>query len=206
MPVTISTAHLITTGGKVWSASHELLTFLLSSLPETPLTILELGSGCGHLGLSLAEARPECRVILTERQLDGGFQHLMENLQNNLHIKNVHCFQLDWADNGEFRNVYDFALSLGHPITLVGSELVYNPTTCNLLCLLIDKFSRKNKNVTFIYAHSLNRFSMIDYDLFTKLSSAGFCITSHKEPDRVLTDLAAMPPSLSALCQALCVM
>jgi hypothetical protein len=40
----------------------------------------------------------------------------------------------------------------------------------------------------------MNRFSMIDYDLFTKFVSLGFRFTSHKQPDRVLTDLASMPP------------
>ncbi|CAD7940016.1 unnamed protein product [Amoebophrya sp. A120] len=112
------------TGGIVWETSY-LLALLLChrwspsgagaadgpmydkkarrkfARPDFPQTILELGSGCGFLGLALAKLFPEAEVLLTE------YEPAMENLTKNVAANKAKddqhrtenlaaCKQVDW--------------------------------------------------------------------------------------------------------------
>jgi predicted nicotinamide N-methyase len=153
-----SDAFLGTTGGKVWDASLVLLKYLtdvLTSHSSTGFRILELGSGCGYLGLAVAEKFPDSFVTLSERE--EGLNHLKRNIDRN-GLKNADCIQLDWADTETAIPEIDL---------IIGSELVYNPITSVLLADLINRILPENSR--FIYAHSLNRFEMIDIDFIDRL-------------------------------------
>ena len=132
--------------------------FLKEVLPsEGRFTILELGSGCGWLGMSLAEYFGDrCTVVMTEQENGGGLDWLRHNLSLNAKLTNCRAEALDWCViPPEFLSTkWDF---------IIGSELVYSPITCRLLPQVISALST-NDTIAY-YAHNLNRFEMLDIEM-----------------------------------------
>mmetsp|Transcript_10668 Transcript_10668/g.20179 ORF Transcript_10668/g.20179 Transcript_10668/m.20179 type:complete len:205 (-) Transcript_10668:826-1440(-) len=89
-----TTNSLSTTGGHVWDAARRLHQFLGCQADEIGLTkdgasILELGAGCGWLGLNLAINLPHAkRILLTEQVQGGAMEHLTLNIEQ---AKRSHC-------------------------------------------------------------------------------------------------------------------
>ena len=83
-------ATMETTGGKVWDAARALLQFFrarphLLEKGDLPLSLVELGSGTGFLGMSLARDF-EVEMTLTEMIQGGALRWLERNVQRNLHV------------------------------------------------------------------------------------------------------------------------
>ena len=130
----------------MWPAAHELLSYLKTHLPPIPLVILELGAGCGFLGLSLAQVRPDCRLLLTERETGGAFAHLCANVAATVHCAaNATAVPLDWSDSAQIARVEEELMEAVSckggrlPLVVVGSELVYNYPTCEALAALLER-------------------------------------------------------------------
>jgi len=153
--VQTETAHLCTTGGKVWEAAYRMFDFLKCHLPrEGHLKILELGSGCGWLGMSLAEYLGDtATIVMTEQENGGGLAWLKHNLSLNPHLSNCQALGLDWINVPcEFQDT--------HWDVIIGSELVYSPITCELLPKVLATLARPTTLI--YYAHNCNRFEMLD--------------------------------------------
>ena len=82
----METATEQTTGGTIWEAARVLLSYfevrpeLLASKPS----VLELGSGTGFLGMSLARDVETRRIVLTEMVQGGALTWLERNVRRNL--------------------------------------------------------------------------------------------------------------------------
>ena len=170
MVIRTERAHLSTTGGKVWDAAVTMFDFLklnIKTSRERPLNVIELGSGCGWLGMSLAEyfGSDLVRVVLTEQECGGGLEWLQHNLDLNPHVSNVEARALDWIEVPDWFTGQEWDL-------IIGSELVYSPITCELLPKCIKKLASP-KSIVY-YAHNLNRFESLDVEIVRNFQSCGF--------------------------------
>ena len=63
--------------------------------------VLELGAGCGFLGLTIARNLPAAaEVCLTEQEDGGALDHLRLNVQQNIHLPGIQCVTVaacDWC-------------------------------------------------------------------------------------------------------------
>ncbi|KAF4675937.1 hypothetical protein FOL47_007004 [Perkinsus chesapeaki] len=158
-------AALTTTGGRVWSASHDMFTFLKEKTDIFSLKkgrILELGSGCGWLGMEVASLLPSTvEVVLTEQEEGGGLQWLQHNVELNqqrgVPLDNVTCRTCDWNEvPDDLRNVdWDF---------IIGTELVYLPILTKIFPRAISQLIHP-PNTQVYYGHMLGRYESMDLDL-----------------------------------------
>lgn len=147
---------LESTGGKVWSASLAFYEFLINSLSfsdGSARSLLELGSGCGWLGMRVAKAFPSCSVVMSEQGNFGALEWLQHNISLNS-VPNVSALELDWC-------------ALPPEVTekkwdlVFGCELVYSYEGARLLPRFLSELLLSGVPVCY-YAHSLNRFESVD--------------------------------------------
>eukprot|EP00036_Acanthoecidae_sp_10tr_P018205 CAMPEP_0206305074 /NCGR_PEP_ID=MMETSP0106_2-20121207/10074_1 /ASSEMBLY_ACC=CAM_ASM_000206 /TAXON_ID=81532 /ORGANISM="Acanthoeca-like sp., Strain 10tr" /LENGTH=251 /DNA_ID=CAMNT_0053735907 /DNA_START=62 /DNA_END=813 /DNA_ORIENTATION=- len=78
-----------TTGDHVWDAARHLVAFCEAEANQMGLSregcrVLELGAGCGYLGMTLARNLPKLGTcLMTEMQSGGAFEHLQHNVRLN---------------------------------------------------------------------------------------------------------------------------
>lgn len=167
MGVNIQNSPLESTGGKVWPASRkfeELIGKMDFSSYGNELNILELGSGCGWLGLTLASKYSNWGVTLSEQLDFGALEWLRHNIALNPHI-NVDSLHLNWED------ISDVVLDRKWDVIL-GCELVYSYKGAELLAALFSQFILRGAPVCY-YAHTMNRFPPIDQYFLSQLGSKG---------------------------------
>ena len=103
---------------RVWPAAHLLVEHAASSLPAGAMC-LELGSGTGYAGISLAERRPDLKLLLTEMISCGAFENLsarvLEATTRSPGLE-LACAPYDWADEPELPLVD----------AILGSDLCYS--------------------------------------------------------------------------------
>jgi len=198
---------LTTTGGKTWDAARKLCTYLEASwesLPVSrPVRILELGSGTGWLGMTLAsnvadqksnmgrgaaatltEQPGGATVTLTEQPGGGAMEWLQENIDTNraagLPLESVRAEMLDWLDFGSASTdckdasiVERWTKEAASLHLLIGSDLVYDDTGVRILPKVIKHFAQVNPKIMILYAHTLHRFDHMDIDFFQGLREEG---------------------------------
>ena len=103
----LTTTALTTTGGTVWRAARAALDYFEAAaggigLARPGVRILELGAGCGWLGMTLARNLPNAgEVCVTEMAFGGALAHLRANVAANAaaglpNIGVVTAAELDW--------------------------------------------------------------------------------------------------------------
>eukprot|EP00977_Amphora_coffeiformis_P028960 scaffold38028_cov191-Amphora_coffeaeformis.AAC.5 len=127
------------TGGVVWETSYLLLGYLLGQQrrqkqqqqqqqPRSVGRIVEVGAGCGMLGISLAVAGQASEVILTE--VDLVMPLLQENVDENQSLLvssrvTMRACRLDWT---QFKQDAKKAHLEPHSVdTIVGTDVVFTP-------------------------------------------------------------------------------
>eukprot|EP00439_Symbiodinium_sp_Y106_P047177 s2996_g6.t1 len=151
---------LATTGGSTWDAAHSLCDFLesewtaLCAFFDAAPNIIELGSGTGWLGMTLARNISESgrpgTFCLTE-QADGGamewLQHnLMENVAAGVPLSAVDLQELDWSRFEDTASRPSLpqppAQKQGqHWDLLIGSDLIYSQAGVELLPRVLKEFA-----------------------------------------------------------------
>ncbi|OLP92500.1 Protein N-lysine methyltransferase METTL21A [Symbiodinium microadriaticum] len=140
-------------GGVVWETAFFLLRYLQQAIipglrrsEGRPLRVVELGAGCGLLGLGLS--RLGCEVVLTE-------QHVaMENLVRNVEAANkslqgedfvpAEALELDWGSEANMTAVR----SKGSFDLVVGSDIVFASRLVQPLILTIRTLLKGSSSAT----------------------------------------------------------
>ena len=160
----IESSPLESTGGKVWDASLRFYNFICSEsvlARGISLKILELGSGCGWLGLRIAKDFPAVSVTMSEQGNFGALDWLTHNMKLNPLVKNVRSMELDWANIPPDVMKGDWDL-------IIGCELVYSYGGAKSFISMLKQLLA-NRAIFCYYAHTLNRFESVDemlLDLF----------------------------------------
>ena len=128
------------------------------------IRILELGAGCGLLGLTLARNLPGAEVWLTEMEYGGALEHLQYNVALNLanHRLRAHVALLDWNEwpwpsetvPPECSSDREKLASLRWDL-IIGSDLVYNDAGVTMLPQVLRCLC--SKDTTVLYCHTKNR-------------------------------------------------
>ena len=151
--------HADLSGLRLWPTSHPFLqriqTNILPAMRQElrgrssrPLRILELGSGCGLLGLGVGHTGevvvvtdPAIDVNLSEHYKSNTLEHLRENIALNPACADcVTAEKLVWGDTGDMRALsakYDSNFDL-----IIGCDLLYNPDSYAALLATMQWFSQ----------------------------------------------------------------
>eukprot|EP00397_Hematodinium_sp_SG-2012_P060552 GEMP01079019.1.p1 GENE.GEMP01079019.1~~GEMP01079019.1.p1 ORF type:complete len:249 (+),score=67.36 GEMP01079019.1:97-843(+) len=81
------------TGGIIWETSYILASYLMEQLTDQP-SVLELGAGCGLLGITLAAAKKARSVVVTDQPI--ALDNLKRNVERNPH-KGLSAAALSWG-------------------------------------------------------------------------------------------------------------
>lgn len=130
------------TGGIVWETSYLLINYLLS-LSRNLGNTLEVGAGCGLLGLVLAASKWAKRVVLTET--DSVIENLHDNVKRNdaSGSKRAMGCALDWQ-NVE-RDVEKSSKLEPHSFdTIVGTDVIFTSTLVEPLLHTLQYMSHEN--------------------------------------------------------------
>ncbi len=149
-----SQPHLPTTGGLVWPAAKRMAAYLEIEGPAIGMqrqgvTVLELGAGCGWLGILLARNLPHATSICLTEQ-GGGLSWLENNVRLNAtkagaqritvapcdwndYISSATCTSVEGADQipeavleSSCRRVSSISAATGRPWDFIlGSDLLY---------------------------------------------------------------------------------
>jgi len=183
---------LATTGGSTWDAAHSLCDFLesewtaLCAFFDAAPNIIELGSGTGWLGMTLARNISESgrpgTFCLTE-QADGGamewLQHnLMENVAAGVPLSAVDLQELDWSRFEDTASRPSLpqppAQKQGqHWDLLIGSDLIYSQAGVELLPRVLKEFATQWPSAMMLYCHTLHRFDDFDLEFCRELRRQG---------------------------------
>ena len=145
------------TGLKSWPTALPLLDFVTMRYQGKHMRVLELGSGCGTLGLGFAAMVPDAQVLLTDPDLPTNFDEdahesssTLEWLRGNVALntdalgERVHATALLWGHAGHAEHIIrDARWSTGFDL-IVGSDLLYNPDVYADLLSTLHTFSSVN--------------------------------------------------------------
>ena len=129
------------TGLKSWPTAMPLLEFAVERCQSRPhMRVLELGSGCGKLGLGFAAAVPDAHVLLTDPDLPTMFDDesqepssTLEWLRGNVALntqtlgERVEAAALLWGDDAHADAILQEPRWSGGFDLILGSDLLYNP-------------------------------------------------------------------------------
>eukprot|EP00746_Dinoflagellata_sp_MGD_P150557 gnl/MRDRNA2_/MRDRNA2_82402_c0_seq1.p1 gnl/MRDRNA2_/MRDRNA2_82402_c0~~gnl/MRDRNA2_/MRDRNA2_82402_c0_seq1.p1 ORF type:complete len:334 (+),score=63.18 gnl/MRDRNA2_/MRDRNA2_82402_c0_seq1:58-1002(+) len=186
----------------VWPAAHRLAEYVNQSCRDIGLTedccrVLELGSGTGWLGVTLAQQLP-IQVVVTD--CESAMPNLKMNVDQMLRSckelqtdapgkGSVSCATFDWFDATIPVDERPSRSPLGEDWhCILGSDLIYNPDGAELLPHVFSELLSKCPNAMLLYAHTLYRFGSTgpDLEFYSKLCSEGLCCrTVWLEPPKV---------------------
>jgi hypothetical protein len=162
--IILESGPLESTGGKVWKAAIEFFEYV-QCLPEINsggCRVIELGSGCGWLGLRLSKHFGNIHLTMTEQGNFGALAWLEHNVELNKSIR-VNVCELDWANI--LPEISEKPWDL-----ILGSELVYSYEGARLLPRVIHELLNTPNSVCY-YCHSLFRFEAIDEVLISEFKA-----------------------------------
>lgn len=143
-------------------------------------TVLELGAGCGHLGMTLARNLPNLGTcLLTEMETGGALEHLRHNTTLNeavLHGR-AKVGPCDWLACCSSAQASGKAAVHADPVLgkhwdiVIGSDLVYDEAGVKMLPHVFNQLVTPSN--TAFYCHTLHRYDMMDADFLHALKEHG---------------------------------
>lgn len=148
-----------------------VLSEILQNPRDKPLQVLELGSGCGIVGIALAELLPQCSVMLTD--LPEVEDIVMQNIAaaRPAQSSKIEYQNLDWDE--------PLPENLCHePIDLIlVSDCTYNADSLPALVSVLDRLVQSSPSALILVA--LKRRHESEAIFFGLMQSAGLC-TQHQ--------------------------
>lgn len=162
-----------TTGMRTWEAGMILADWATTNREEfCQKNILELGSGVGFAGITIAKHCNVNSIYLTDchddvlqtigKNIEINFPDSCKSVSSNITMydNNKGVFKLDWHT---FKALPESIL----PDVVIGADIVYDPSLLQSLCDVITIIFKLNPNVT-VYIASIIR-NEETYDLFLRL-------------------------------------
>lgn len=141
------------TGGIVWETSVLLLNYLLSKKTEdhsflNEKRILEVGAGCGLLGLGLAVASEAKEVVVTEAR--PVLTNLEANLKRNRNLieSPARACALDWTRVRE--DATAAKISAGWADVVLGTDVIFSPALVEPLLQTLDHVLARGDSVIYL--------------------------------------------------------
>ena len=194
---------IATTGGTTWPAARRLANFIeaeqsrLHINVKRPINILELGSGTGWLGLTLA-LHLSATLLLTEQE--DGMNHLRNNVELNMDAAtNVSVMPCDWREYASEREppIGHLAPMNNRPWDLIiGSDLIYVEEGAINLPKVIAKTATQGITQV-LYSHTKHRFDNLDLRLDEEMTKNGLIMREIIEEGSELPPPS--PPPLTEL-------
>ncbi|KAJ5788327.1 hypothetical protein N7457_003317 [Penicillium paradoxum] len=137
----------------------------LSITRDQPLQVVELGAGCGIVGIALAQMLPNCSVLLTD------LPEVEEIITRNINaaqpatMSTLHYQNLDWDDPPE--NLCPRPIDL-----ILVSDCTYNSDSLPALVAALDQLVRRSPEAIILVA--LKRRHDSETVFFDLMRSAGF--------------------------------
>lgn len=187
--IEVQSTPLTTTGGHVWKAAHILFEYFeevsdIIHLNSPGVKVLELGAGCGWLGMSVACNLPHLDLVcLTEQETGGGLQWLQHNIdinkQQNHLPKNVIALPCDWTQYADSDAAvpasdepkFNQQLESIHWDFIIGSDLIYNEVGATCLPKAMKYLAREHTQI--YYCHTKHRYDLLDAMFFQELERNG---------------------------------
>lgn len=138
---------------------------------NTPLQVIELGSGCGIVGIMTAHAVPRCSVLLTD------LEEVHDIVKQNVEMANLAkgsdvTFEvLDWD-----QELPEGIITRRHDLILV-SDCTYNPDSFNSLIATITALAKASPGAAVLVA--LKRRHETEGAFFHLMHDADFFIKEH---------------------------
>lgn len=113
-------------GCKCWLGSFANVIYHTNNTIDMSHTVLELGSGVGISGITLAKSNPCTNVTISD-----GFEPLAITIKNNIKsntVSNASFEQIKWGDDSTYNGRYDLVM---------GCECVYTNETQDLIDTII---------------------------------------------------------------------
>jgi predicted nicotinamide N-methyase len=133
----------IDTYNSVCLASKAMARYVLSThlglVVDPCTTVIELGAGCGLLGLCAASAGSQ-KVILTD--LEEAVPIMTLNTQENGYIESVRVRKLRWGDEGD---VLKLTETMSGDLLVLGSDIVWEPKLFQPLLSTLTALSQCSK-------------------------------------------------------------
>jgi predicted nicotinamide N-methyase len=182
----------------VWDAARHLVDYCESEAQQMGLlkrgaTVLELGAGCGFVGMIVALNCPALgRCAVTEMEEGGALEHLRYNVNMNADVLDgrVEVMACDWRDfgvvgdgdgDGDDHDHDDGSGGPGvsgrgtvldaHWDVVLGSDLVYNEAGVEMLPTVLARLVAAGSAV--YYCHTKHRYDMMDADFVAALEARG---------------------------------
>lgn len=149
------------------NATLPVLSELLQNPRDKPLQVLELGSGCGIVGIALAKLLPRCSVMLTD--LPEAEDIVIQNIAaaRPAHSSKIEYQNLDWDEPLP----KDFC---HEPIDLIlVSDCTYNADSLPALVSVLDRLVQSSPSALILVA--LKRRHESEAIFFGLMQSAGLC-------------------------------
>lgn len=162
------------------SSPLPLLEYVLASATYRKLAVLELGCGCGTVGISLAQAVPDCDVLLTDLHEVRDLTEANIERMNAAIASKVAFFPLDWTQELPEK------LQTRANDLIVVSECTYNTDTLQpLVSTLVSLIMRSPKAIIIVSTKTRHASEAIFFDMMKK---ANFI-----EHDRARVPLPGIP-------------
>eukprot|EP01038_Epipyxis_sp_PR26KG_P004138 gene4138-5892_t len=137
--------------------------------------MLELGSGCGLIGISLFELFSK-KIILSDRkeQLPLLIDNIHHNLHDNCNVEKLKIIELDWNNDdkievikrNELSDNFNSNNSLAMIDMIIACDVLYNQESISVLLKTIKCFSTIQKTIIFIVQkirnHCINESALQD--------------------------------------------
>ncbi|KAL6057896.1 Protein N-lysine methyltransferase METTL21A [Balamuthia mandrillaris] len=163
--VKIKEAHGLGLGSHVWEGTMHLFRYICKHFPEESLRgkrVIELGAGCGLLGISMKRLAMEAQITLTDKA--EALSLLRSNVERNNLTEAHGCFvrELSWGDNKQAEELVGSAAPFD---LIVASDVIFDQRLFEPLINSILRLSGPKTKLLISYRKRCNSETAFFHDI-----------------------------------------